>query len=317
MVVGIVLKVFSHLYGKVKRIYEKKSVSASLLSEIKTNQNKLQPLAKALNNIETSEEDKFPNGLAFESRIYSASLGKLGLLDNNERDKLVTYYSEFKHIEEEYNGLKLEMIHGFPIQNLAYFEISRITNCKWDEIEEFLVNTKKVYGLGEELIKDLNDDVGIKPISEGEVSLTTRNLRIDRPDIRKIWSESEELKTRISKDKKRIKEHIENEYGGLPPDFELELRPDKKKRRIYNLLEEFYRGGKISEDGKIKNSKEFVETIIKDKSLCEIFRTVFKNEDDLYEKTNELERLFEKIVPDFEKRHNELKDWYGELDSLK
>ncbi len=73
------------------------------------------------------------------------------------------------------------------------------------------------------------------------------------------------------------------------------------------MLEEFYQKGELSENGKIKNSKEFVEAIIKNKPLYEIFETVRKNKALLSERTDELEQCLKKIVPDFEKWGVELK----------
>jgi glutathione peroxidase-family protein len=301
---------------------EKRSISGNLLSEIEANQIRLQPIsvnvAKILDsNDELSEEDIFPNELIFERSIYSALSSKLGLLDDKTRSKLIQYYSDIKYMEDQYK--KLELIHGNSYGFLRYLEFKELIEIKfqiikpgWHEIEEFLRHTKNVYELGRDLIMDLTEKTGTS-VSTTYEPLAKEHSQIERPNIQKLWFDCNELKTQISKEKKRIKEYIENEYGGLPPDFECEPRPDGKKRLIYEMLEEFYQKGKMSENGKIKNSKEFVETIIKDKTLYEIFETVKKNEADLYEKANEIEQRLKKIVPDFEKRHNELKDWYESL----
>lgn len=304
--------------NKEGRESEKQNVSASLLSEIKTNQKLLQPLSdsviKVLDSNDFTEDDKFPNMLIFESRIYSGSLDRFRSLDDDFRNKIVQYYSKLKHIEE---GYKKQDFQGCSYEHLVYLQLReigkwRIPKPGWYEIEEFLRNTKKVYDLGTELVIGLEEKTDIKHVNEEKKPLTKGNLRIFHPDIRKLWSECEELKTQISKDRKRIIEYIENEYGGLPPDFEWEPHPDEKKRPIYEMFEEYYKNGKISENGKIKDSKEFVETLINDKTFAEIFETLRKNEADLYEKINEIERWLVKIEPDFEKRHSVLKGWYDE-----
>lgn len=136
---------------------EKKRISAHLLSEIELNQNQLKPLADCATNLlgngEVTDEKPFPNELNFYNIINSNLSDKLRLLGETNIKKSIIYYSKLKHIEEEYK--KLETIHGFPSQSLAYLELSRITKHKWSEIEEFLINTKKVYELGEELIQEL------------------------------------------------------------------------------------------------------------------------------------------------------------------
>ena len=137
----------------------KKYTAKVFLSEVKANQNLLQPLSDSLakvsdSDIEVSEEDKLPNELRFDRTIYSALSDKIGLLDNKCIEKVVQYYVEIKYIEEQYK--KFEMIHGSPLSFLLVIELK---DEAWDEIEEFLRNTEKVYNLGKELTKCLNGEI--------------------------------------------------------------------------------------------------------------------------------------------------------------
>lgn len=304
---------------EIERNNEKRTVSGRLLSEIERNQKLLQPLsdsvAKVLDGNDFTEYDKLPNMLIFESRIYSGSLDKFGVLDKDCRNKIIQYYSELKHIEEGYKKLDIQ---GCSYEHLVYLQLReigkwRIPKPGWHEIEEFLRNTKKVHDFGEELIIGLKEQIGIKSTGEETELPVKEHSRTKSPDIRKLWSECEKLRTRVSEDRKRIIDYVENEYGGLPPDFEWEPHPDEKKRPIYEMFEEYYQKAKILENGKIKDSKEFVETIIKDKTFSEMFETLRKNEADLYQKANEIELWLVKIEPDFEKRHNELNNLYESL----
>jgi hypothetical protein len=151
---------------EAERKNEKIRTSGTLLSEIKANRNQLQPISDIVdkmvsNYIETSEEENaLPNQLILNTNIYSALSEKLGLLDSSSRTQLVQYYSELKHVEEEYN--KLELIHGETYTSLLCLQLKEASKTKifkpgWHEIEEFFRRTKKVYDLGEELIKDLNE----------------------------------------------------------------------------------------------------------------------------------------------------------------
>jgi hypothetical protein len=137
------------------------------LSEVKANQNLLQPLSDSLAkiNIELSEEDKLPNALSFDRTIYSALSDKIGLFDNKCIEKVVQYYGEIKYIEEQYK--KFERIHGSPLSGLLAIQLEDETGRSnhnnnspgWDEIKEFLRNAEKVYNLGKELTKCLNGQI--------------------------------------------------------------------------------------------------------------------------------------------------------------
>jgi hypothetical protein len=148
----------------------KKYTAKVFLSEVKANQNLLQPLSDSLakvsdSDIEVSEEDKLPNELSFDRTIYSALSDKIGLLDNKCIEKVVQYYVEIKYIEEQYK--KFERIHGSPLSDLLAIQLEdeagrfnyNSNSPRWDEIEEFLRNTEKVYNLGKELTKCLNGEI--------------------------------------------------------------------------------------------------------------------------------------------------------------
>lgn len=313
---------------EAEREKERNSISAILVSEIKINQKLLQPLSdsvtKALDsNFESSEDDKLPDGLIFESRIYSASLDKLGLLDTETRDKVATYYSKLKHIEEQYKRFKL--IHSGSYPDLRVLDFKDKTGkwhyshgiLGWSETEKFLRHGKKVYDLGEELIIDLKEKAGIKPLyNHTSVNVTKEPLAMEhlrtRPhDVRKLWSECETLKIQISKDKKERREYIKNKSReGIPLYSKLDSIFDddyisrnkygvtvirKESDEISNLVNDFATTGKMTKD---EDYKDFVETIIKDEALYKMYKAVFKNEADLYEKTNEIEQCLE----NFEKR---------------
>ena len=150
---GVVLTYYTkHL--EEKRI--KRYTSRALLLEVKANQNRLQPRStfnKALEehdirNIQLQKE------ISFDRTIYSALSDKIGLLDNKCIEKVVQYYVEIKYIEEQYK--KFEIIHGSPLSFLLVIELK---DEAWDEIEEFLRNTEKVYNLGKELTKCLNGEI--------------------------------------------------------------------------------------------------------------------------------------------------------------
>lgn len=146
---------------------EKIRLSETLLSEIKANQNRLQPFSdiadKIVNGyIETSEEEiTLPNQLIVSTNAFSDSVDKRGLLGDESRNKLYQYYLDIEYIGNEYN--KLEAIHGCSYTLLTRIKLKYKTGRwnygvefpGWFEIDEFLRHTKRVYGLGEELIISL------------------------------------------------------------------------------------------------------------------------------------------------------------------
>ena len=104
-------------------------------------------------NAECSEEDKFPKKLNFNRIIYSESSDKLGLLDDESRNKIDQHYPELNDIGKEYD--KLELIHGVSYSFLRYLDAKDAP--EYSEICEFLRRAEKVYDLGEELIKCLKE----------------------------------------------------------------------------------------------------------------------------------------------------------------
>lgn len=324
--------IITRIIKKMERKKEKIAIIGRLLSEIERNQKLLQPLSYSVVKVldsddEPSEENLLPIELNFDSTIYIQSSDKLGLLDNKSREKLDQYYSDLKHIEDKYK--KLELIHGNSYGFLRYLEFKELTEIKfhiikpgWHEIEEFLRNTKKVYELGGELIINLAEKTGIS-VNTTKNPLTMEHLQPDNPNIRELWFDRKELKTQISKNKKKIREYIKNKsIEGIPLYSKLDKIFDDGDifhdeygdiinrtvgDEICGLVKDFVESGKLTKD---EEYKEFVEFVTKDKTLYEIFEKLFENEDALDEKTVEIEKRLKKIVPDFDKRRNELKDWY-------
>lgn len=283
---------------------EKRAVFRGLVSEIEVNQNRLNPISANVAKIldsddEFSEEEVLPNELVFESNIYSASSDKLGLLDKNILDKLIQYYLSIRNIEKEYKNLKL--IHGNSYNFLRYLEFKEITETKmqtikpgWQEIKEFLIHVKEIYDLGEELILSLEEKSVIKPSV----------LKTEHHNIQKQrFEDYETLKNQISEGKKKIREYIKNKsregiplYSKLDSIFDDryisqneygEIVDRSEGDEIFEFVADFATKNKLTKD---EYYKEFVEAIIKDKTLYELFETIRKNKADLYEKTNEFER---------------------------
>jgi hypothetical protein len=145
---------------------EKKVLFGRLLSEIRRNQKLLKPLSDCVasvleNKDRLSEEIKLLNELKFNTYIYSESSDKFGLLNDESRELIDNYYPELSDIENEFE--KLDMIHGASHEYLGYLLVWNVPgHLDYDdsvlggtEIESFLRHTKKVYDLGEELIKSL------------------------------------------------------------------------------------------------------------------------------------------------------------------
>lgn len=173
--VELIIGIVGALIGGILLYYwidnkKKRNIKMGILSEIKVNQTRLQPLFESYNELgagfKSLKKIELPNELTFESRIYSASLDKLGLLGTEKSNKLVKYCSELKYIEDKYNNL--ELIHGIDFLKLYYiktnealkmtlgrFDYNDKSIIRWDDIEEHLRCAKKAYNLGEELIKVL------------------------------------------------------------------------------------------------------------------------------------------------------------------
>ena len=149
---------------KAKHEDKKIRISATLLTEIKANQNLLQPISDIVDELandcieNSGKKVTLPNRLSLNTNYFSSLSEKLELLDGDSRVKLFSYYSELGYIEEEYKKLKL--IHGEICTSLVILQLKetfkhKIINPGWNEIDIFLKRTKKTYNLGEELIQDL------------------------------------------------------------------------------------------------------------------------------------------------------------------
>lgn len=151
---------------------EKRILKDDLLSETEVNQNFLKPLSDTTPNVferydELLSDNKLPNELAFNRYIYSKSFDKFELLNDESRELIRKYYPELDYIENKYT--KFKNIHGASYSDLRYLMVQYQTNeiynqpknkdsvQKWPETEEFLRHTKKVYDLGDELIKSMKD----------------------------------------------------------------------------------------------------------------------------------------------------------------
>ncbi len=141
---------------------EENNTIKRLLLEIEANQLLLQPIYKMVkareDDIESAKDDKLPKMLSFIQNNYFKELGKLEFLEKDLRTKLTQYHSELKYIEEEYK--KLDTFHGQSHSYIIELNLRALYQpdeykSTWIEIERFLVNTKKVYDLGEDLISDL------------------------------------------------------------------------------------------------------------------------------------------------------------------
>lgn len=317
----------SDIVGVIRDWYkerkEKRATIRLILSEIELNQSRLKPLSDATKVLgsdeEISEENLFPNELNFNYRGFSVLQDKIGLL--NEMAKIYKYYNELDVIKKGYPKLNIhesfspdgqKINSGLPFSHLIYLEFNKKLgkHNNLSEIEGFLRHVKEVYSLGEELIIELKEQIGIKPTREG-AEPPKEHLRTKAPDIRKLWSECENLKTQISKDRKEIREYIKNKSReGVPIYSKLDSIFDDgyfsqdefgvlvnrtEGDEINKLVYDFATNGKMTKD---EEYEEYVETIIKDEVLYKMYKAVFKNEADLNKKTNEFEQCLEK----FEKR---------------
>lgn len=320
-VVGLLRELFKeHREERAKKIEsqnEKRTIFGRLLSEIERNQRLLQPLADSVtraldSNDELSEEDKLPNDLNFDRTIYSNSSDKLGLLDDGNREKLDQYYSDLKYIGGQYE--RFQLIHNMSYSYLVVLELKdksgkwNYSSPFWDETEKFLRHAKKIYDLGEELIIGLKEQIGIKPMMEGAESPAKEYLRLKAPDIRKLWSECENLKIQIPKDRKEIRDYIKNKsregvsvYSKLDSIFDDSYITQNKFGEIVNrtegdeicgLVDDYATTGKLTKD---KEYIEYVEAIIKDKHLYEMLERARENRTLLNKKTVEYNKLLEKM----------------------
>jgi len=175
--------------------------------------------------------------------------------------------------------------------------------------------------------QDLIDTV-IKPWSESK-SVEEPNLRAIEHlqsgyiDVWKLRPDKA-LLNRILEYREAIKEILTKEFGGLPDGFEYKSSSDIEKKRVYNLLEDFFQNDELPEDSTIKDSDEFVEAILNHVVLYDMIKALDKNEGIRDEKSIEFEQGLDEIVFGIEEQHKELRgtckvcrDWHEELDSLK
>nr|QNT35564.1 hypothetical protein HCAOCCDF_00012 [uncultured Methanosarcinales archaeon] len=171
MVAELVFVILSYLLGRRGKDEDKRIVTERLLSEIEGNQDQLRPFSDCVtkvfdNDIETSEEDRFPNELNFNRNIYSEFSGRFGLLDGESRKKIDVYYPKLEVIEKGYpklnihessslDGQKINQGHPFSHLVCLMFDEKFGKHTNLNEIEAFLRNAKEVYDLGEELIISL------------------------------------------------------------------------------------------------------------------------------------------------------------------
>ena len=176
IVVGIVI--FEYKWKRAEeskkrdKLEQTSQLIKSLLPDININQKRLHPLSDCVGkvidcaNCEYSETETLPQKLYFERNGYSYLLDKIGLLDYEIIDKLIRFYSETKDIEEKYK--KLNVIHGLSHEELYSFmlifemdeKLGEISYPRTCEIQSFLRKTKKVYDLGADLIKSMENNTG-------------------------------------------------------------------------------------------------------------------------------------------------------------
>lgn len=175
------------------------------------------------------------------------------------------------------------------------------------EIVNFLRHSNKVYDLGRELMIGIKKQIGVKLSDEKEL-LAKDYLQTKTPDIRKLWTDCDNLKTEIYEDKKKIREYIKNKSrGGIPIYTKLDKGFDSVvfhknelcvmvgntgEEEIYKLVNDFVANGKLTED---EEYKEFVEAIIKDKPLYEMLERVRVNIILLGKKNTEYNKWLDKM----------------------
>ena len=172
LVVSVIVPIIGYCFWvkKHKKIKDddKSNIIKSLLSEIVINQNQLQPVSDYVNDVldngsyEFAEGVLTPKKLTLERGVYSSLLDKIGILDTKIIDKIMQYYSDTKYVEEEYK--KFNAMHNLSYAELSvyiFYELDEISGKPSSptkhEIESFIRYVNKVYELGEDLTKCLND----------------------------------------------------------------------------------------------------------------------------------------------------------------
>lgn len=177
-----------------------------------------------------------------------------------------------------------------------------------------------------------------KPISLPEQQQTKEHLHTGYHHLWKLWFEDRKsIMNRISEDKKTIKEYIKNKsnegvivYSKLNDVFDDvytskneygEIVSRAESDEIYRLIDYFIKDEELREN---EEYKEFVDVIVQDKYLFDIFKRVKEYKDCLNRKIDDYLQGLEKIVCDFEENDIEFSGtckkcsvWYDKLKSLK
>lgn len=150
----------SDIMGIIRDSYkdykDKKKFIRFILSELELNQRQLKPLvacATFLSSInEVIDIKPFPNELNFYEIINFESLR-----DHTNIKIAIKYYTELKHIKEEYDDIG---INGRSCSDLISCKLLKFDSSgvgtKYNPID-FLSRVKKAYDLGEELIINLTE----------------------------------------------------------------------------------------------------------------------------------------------------------------
>lgn len=176
---------------------------------------------------------------------------------------------------------------------------------------------------------------------------TIEHLQEGYPDIWNLKLECDSHRGNLLKCDNYIKSDIKNKLApDVPPfGFDKNFKVENIEWIIYKEIETILKKGYVPENytahltlfgfrfedrnekylvDKKEKFRKRIETIIKDKTLYEKFKTLTQEKELLDEKTNRFKQSIEDIKHDFEKRHIELKgtckdckDWHDELNSLK
>ncbi len=164
IIVGVILWFFGLISGIIttfsaifyKEGKTKKIAYKTLLPEIEANQERLQ---RWVNVIRIVGKDKvghtqLPTNTAFDRTIYSSLADKIGLLDDESREKLVPYYGFFGSMEAQ-----LRIIHEIFPATIAGLSNEQIPLLKVGATKAFFEFAEEAYNIGEELIKSLKEQI--------------------------------------------------------------------------------------------------------------------------------------------------------------
>ncbi len=175
-IIGIVSGIIVAYSAKIfEERSNKKFISRALLSEVKSNQSRLQFAAKWGTNFRKFVED--PNSFSEESRknfenkitadmyhidigrelsfdrtIYSASSDKIGLLNPEIRDKIVQYYVGLKLMEDI-----SKYISEISLSTDKNFDPRMKPIIKGSKTKEYFEQAEECFSTGEELLGRLKE----------------------------------------------------------------------------------------------------------------------------------------------------------------